>query len=76
MGMIVDTAMVKRYQEVAEIFYGRLSVNLRIREATIRFMDIVGALVGLTFFAVPMLIIGMFVKKDGGEVFLSRIVLV
>lgn len=76
MGMVVDTAMVERYQEVAEIFYGRLSVNLRIREAIIRFMDIVGALVGLTFFAVPMLIIGMFVKKDGGEVFLSRIVLV
>lgn len=72
MGMVVDTAMVERYQEVAEIFYGRLSVNLRIREAIIRFMDIVGALVGLTFFAVPMLIIGMFVKKDGGEVFFKQ----
>lgn len=69
MGMVVDTATVERCQEVAEIFYGRLSVNLRIREAIIRFMDIVGALVGLTFFAVPMLMIGMFVKKDGGEVF-------
>lgn len=72
MGMVVDTAMVERYQEVAEIFYGRLSVNLRIREAIIRFMDIIGALVGLTFFAIPMLIIGMFVKKDGGEVFFKQ----
>lgn len=72
MGMVVDTAMVERYQEVAGIFYGRLSVNLRIREAIIRFMDIVGALVGLTFFAIPMLIIGMFVKKDGGEVFFKQ----
>lgn len=43
-------------------------MKLNVRESIIRLIDIISALIGLTVSAVPILIIGLFVKKDGGKV--------
>ena len=51
-------------------------MKLKVREFVIRLIDIVGALIGLIISAVPVLIISLFVKRDGGNEFLSKIALV
>lgn len=47
-------------------------MKLKIREFAIRLIDIVGALIGLIVSAVPVLIISLFVKKDGGNIFFKQ----
>ncbi|GEB41011.1 sugar transferase [Leuconostoc lactis] len=47
-------------------------MKLRIREFAIRLVDIVGALIGLVISTIPVLIISLFVKKDGGNVFFKQ----
>ena len=47
-------------------------MKLRVREFAIRLVDIFGALIGLIISAVPVLIISLFVKKDGGNVFFKQ----
>lgn len=47
-------------------------MKLRVREFAIRVIDIVGALIGLIVSVVPVLIIGLFVKRDGGNVFFKQ----
>lgn len=47
-------------------------MKLRVREFAIRLVDIVGALIGLIISAVPVLIISLFVKKDGGNIFFKQ----
>ncbi|CDX66814.1 Protein of unknown function [Leuconostoc citreum] len=44
-------------------------MRLRVREMSIRSLDIFGALIGLFVSAIPVFIIGFMVKKDGGPVF-------
>lgn len=44
-------------------------MKLNVRESIIRLIGIISALIGLTVSAVPILIIGLFVKKDGGKMF-------
>ncbi|QEA46784.1 sugar transferase [Leuconostoc lactis] len=47
-------------------------MKLRVREFAIRLVDIVGALIGLVISTIPVLIISLFVKKDGGNVFFKQ----
>lgn len=47
-------------------------MKLKVREFVIRLIDIVGALIGLIISAVPVLIISLFVKRDGGNVFFKQ----
>lgn len=47
-------------------------MKLKVRESIIRLIDIVGALIGLSVSAVLILIIGLFVKRDGGNVFFKQ----
>ncbi|WP_420062759.1 sugar transferase [Leuconostoc lactis] len=47
-------------------------MKLRIREFAIRLVDIVGALIGLVISTIPVLIISLLVKKDGGNVFFKQ----
>lgn len=47
-------------------------MKLKVREFAIRLVDIVGALIGLIISAVPVLIISLFVKKDGGNIFFKQ----
>lgn len=47
-------------------------MKFKVRESIIRFIDIVGALIGLSLSAVLILIIGLFVRRDGGKVFFKQ----
>lgn len=47
-------------------------MKLKVREFAIRLVDIVGALIGLVVSAIPVLIISLFVKKDGGNIFFKQ----
>lgn len=47
-------------------------MKLNIRESAIRLVDIVGALIGLFVSAIPVLIISLFVKRDGGNIFFKQ----
>lgn len=47
-------------------------MKLKVREFVIRLIDIIGALIGLIISAVPVLIISLFVKRDGGNVFFKQ----
>lgn len=47
-------------------------MKLKVRESIIRLIDIVGALIGLSVSAVLILIIGLFVKRDGGNCFFKQ----
>ncbi|MBA5812978.1 sugar transferase [Leuconostoc lactis] len=47
-------------------------MKFKVRESIIRLIDIVGALIGLSVSAVLILIIGLFVRRDGGNVFFKQ----
>lgn len=47
-------------------------MKLKVRESAIRLVDIVGALIGLFVSAIPVLIISLFVKRDGGNIFFKQ----
>lgn len=47
-------------------------MKLKVRESIIRLIDIIGALIGLIVSAIPVLIISIFVKRDGGKVFFKQ----
>ncbi|WP_309600982.1 sugar transferase [Leuconostoc citreum] len=47
-------------------------MRVRVREISIRCLDIFGALIGLLVSAVPVFVIGLLVKKDGGPVFFKQ----
>lgn len=47
-------------------------MKLKIRESAIRLVDILGALIGLFVSAIPVLIISLFVKRDGGNIFFKQ----
>lgn len=47
-------------------------MRVRVREISIRCLDIFGALIGLFVSAVPVFVIGLLVKKDGGPVFFKQ----
>lgn len=47
-------------------------MRVRVREISIRCLDIIGALIGLLVSAVPVFIIGLLVKKDAGPVFFKQ----
>lgn len=49
-----------------------MRLKVRVREWMIRLIDIVGALVGIIIFSLPVLIISQLVKKDGGNVFFKQ----